>query len=360
MKQIIYSIALSFFSIFMYGQCTSNFNNSQINTLKLEITRGINPLAKYSILQDRTKNYCLYSYQVKELIVLLDNDNDKFNFAKNIYGNTIDKENFYDIYDVFVYPSNMFRLNDFIRFSSTHSSPPTTSIPPVTTTPITFPDARFYTGSKGCSNPANTIEFQNIINTIQVQIADIAKYNTAKALINTSCISVEQLMKIGLLIDNESYRLDILKSKIAGTYDRANFSYAAQILNLEIYRNDFMNYCLTISNPTPPTNTVPAPIDSFSYCSVNPTEFTEMKTSIQKLSFSSTKVSQVKTIMNTRCFTANQIKELMKLIDYESGQLDIAKYAYDKCIDKKNYFSINDVFSYSSSINELNNYINNH
>ena len=360
MKKILTIIILIYNIQFSFGQCGSAIAISEVNAIKFEVTRAINPLAKYSILQERTKRNCFYSYQVKELILLLDNDNDKFNFAKNVYDRTIDKENFYDIYDVFVYPSNMFRLNDFIRNINTPSTPVTgTPIPPVTPY-LNYPDARFYMGSKGCSNPINNVDFQSIILTIQTQTTDIAKYTTAKALINTKCLSVEQLMKISMLINNEAYRLDILKSSIANAYDRGNFSYAAQVLSIEPYKNDYTNYCITISNPTPPANTVPLPIDSFSECSVNTTDFNNMKTSIQKLSFSSTKVTQIKSIMNTRCFTVIQIKELISLIDFESGKLDIAIAAYSKCIDKKNYYSVNDAFSFSSSITELNNYINQH
>jgi hypothetical protein len=341
------------------AQCTSAMSTSVFGGIRSEIIRATTPLNKLNIAQDRTRTLCFYSYQVKEIASLLDNDNDKLSFCKNAYCRTIDQENFYEVYDVIMYPSNMFRLNDYIRDMNSSIPPPSTTTTIPYTTAINYPDARFYTGSKGCALPISNIEFQNMLNTVRVQTVDIARYNTAKALLNTKCVSVEQLMRICEVIGNEAYRLDILKTYIANTYDRGNFSYGAQLLSIESYRNDYTNFCISISTPTPPPVVIPVPIDSFSGCRVNNTDFTNMKTSIEKLSFNNTQVAQIKTLMNTRCFTVAQIKILIKILGFEASKLDIAKYGYDKCIDKNNYFSVNDEFTYSSSISELNEYINN-
>lgn len=41
----------------------------------------------------------------------------------------------------------------------------------------------------------------------------------------------------------------------------------------------------------------------------------------------------------------------------ESDKLEYAKFAYNYCIDKNNYWEINDVFNFSSSVDKLNEYI---
>lgn len=353
MKNLFSLILLIGIAAAAYSQCTIPIAMSDLNSIKFEMSRAINPLMKLNIAQERSRSNCFYSYQVKEILVVLDNDNDKFNFAKNVYARVLDKENFYDIYDVFASPANMFRLYDFVRAqSSTITAPPSST--PVPISPINFPDARFYSGSKGCPNPMNNLEFQNIINTIETQRVDIARYTTAKAILNGKCITVEQLMRSCILIESDAYRLDILKTYIGACYDRGNFNYGAQLLNMEVNRNDYMNYCYGLSS----VGTPPVVIDSFSTCRVSDAEFTNMQNSIKNLSFSNAQVSQIKTIMNIRCFTCSQIKSLCNLLDFESARLDIAKYAYNKCIDKNNYYDINSVFSFSSSITELNNYIN--
>ena len=80
--------------------------------------------------------------------------------------------------------------------------------------------------------------------------------------------------------------------------------------------------------------------------------------SISKLSFSSTKLSTAKQIISAKkCFTTRQIKELVKLMTFEGDKLDLAKYAYDYCVDTNNYFLVNDVFDFDSSKTELSNYV---
>lgn len=43
---------------------------------------------------------------------------------------------------------------------------------------------------------------------------------------------------------------------------------------------------------------------------------------------------------------------------FEENKLTIAKYAYTKTADPNNYFQLNDAFTFESSIDELNAYIN--
>ncbi|MEI6312771.1 MAG: DUF4476 domain-containing protein [Bacteroidota bacterium] len=343
----------------MQAQCSVAIATSSFNAIKFEVSRAINPASKLSILSTRSNSNCFYASQAKELAMLLDNDNDKLIFCQQLHPRIIDQTNEYVLYDVFNLYSSMFRLHDFIHDGTGSISTPILLPPPGTSPSYTYPEARFYTGSKGCDYPMSDVILQNIILTIQAQSADIAKYTTSKSLMTGKCMSIEQLMRITALIENESYRLDILKTFIARIYDRGNFNYAAQLLTIEPYKNDYINYCNTISGSTTPPP-VSVPVDSFAFCKVTTDDFNSMQATIQNISFSSTKVSQIKTLMNTRCFTANQVKLLMNQLDYENDKLEIAKYGYAKCIDKNNYFSVNDAFSYSSSITQLNDYINQH
>ena len=343
----------------MKAQCSVAIAASSFNAIKFEVSRAINPASKLSILLTRTNGNCFYAAQAKELTMLLDNDNDKLIFCQQVHNRLLDQSNDYVLYDVFSLNSSMFRLHDFIHSGTGSISPPVILTPPVTSTTYTYPEARFYTGSKGCDYPMSDINLQNLMLTIQAQSADIARYTTAKALMNGKCMSIEQLMRLTALIENESYRLDILKTYIANIFDRGNFNYAAQLLTIEPYKNDYINYWNTISgSSTPPP--VSAPVDSFAFCKVSADDFNSMQANIENISFSSTKVSQIKTFMNTRCFTANQVKLFMNQLDYENDKLEIAKYGYTKCIDKNNYFSVNDAFGYSNSISQLNDYINKH
>ncbi|MBK9515283.1 MAG: DUF4476 domain-containing protein, partial [Flavobacteriales bacterium] len=42
---------------------------------------------------------------------------------------------------------------------------------------------------------------------------------------------------------------------------------------------------------------------------------------------------------------------------FEDSKLDFAKYAYDRTYDIGNYFKVNDAFTFESSMDELNEFI---
>jgi hypothetical protein len=62
-------------------------------------------------------------------------------------------------------------------------------------------------------------------------------------------------------------------------------------------------------------------------------------------------------VINKNCLNAAQIKEFMDAFDHESTRLEFAKYAHKKCADPQNFHTINDAFTFESSIEELDEYI---
>jgi hypothetical protein len=50
----------------------------------------------------------------------------------------------------------------------------------------------------------------------------------------------------------------------------------------------------------------------------------------------------------------------MGLFSFEASKLEIAKYAWHHVVDKGNYFTINDAFTFDSSVDELNEYTKSH
>jgi len=85
--------------------------------------------------------------------------------------------------------------------------------------------------------------------------------------------------------------------------------------------------------------------------------FNSAKQTISKQSFEDTKLTTAKQILKTNCLTAAQIKEIMLLFSFEATRLELAKLANDRCVDKNNYFLLNDAFQFESSVEELNNSI---
>lgn len=87
------------------------------------------------------------------------------------------------------------------------------------------------------------------------------------------------------------------------------------------------------------------------------TEFAEAQQGIGSKSFEDSKMTTAKQVGRDRCFTVDQVKGIMGLFSFEDSKLEFAKYAYDRTYDIGNYYKLNDAFTFSSSIDELNSYI---
>lgn len=93
---------------------------------------------------------------------------------------------------------------------------------------------------------------------------------------------------------------------------------------------------------------------------MNSQSFSSFKQSISNESFDNTRMNIAKSVINTNYFTSAQIKELLPLFSFEGNKLEIAKYAYKNTLDKNNYFSVADCFTFSSNKDELMRYIQNY
>lgn len=105
------------------------------------------------------------------------------------------------------------------------------------------------------------------------------------------------------------------------------------------------------------TTTTAAPAASGCYTAMNDGDFTSAKSSIKSKSFEDSKMTLAKQIISNNCLSTAQVKEIMQMFSFEDTKLDLAKYAYNKTIDPNNYFKLNDAFTFESSIEELDAYI---
>jgi hypothetical protein len=87
-------------------------------------------------------------------------------------------------------------------------------------------------------------------------------------------------------------------------------------------------------------------------------DFAGAKGSIQSKSFEDSKLTMAKQIFDHNCLLSSQVRDIMSIFDFEATRLEFAKYAYGRTFDIGNYYKVNDVFDFESSISDLNAYIN--
>jgi hypothetical protein len=85
--------------------------------------------------------------------------------------------------------------------------------------------------------------------------------------------------------------------------------------------------------------------------------FAKMKQNVESKPFSDTKMSTAKIATKNGCLSVDQVKEICQLFSMDEDKLSYAKYAYDYCVEKANYYEVSEVFSFSSTTDEFNKFL---
>lgn len=79
---------------------------------------------------------------------------------------------------------------------------------------------------------------------------------------------------------------------------------------------------------------------------------------VRKASFESSKVNVAKQALRNNKITCDQLISLLNEFSFESTKVQFAKDNYRNVVDKRNFFLINDVFTFQSSKDELTEFLN--
>jgi Domain of unknown function (DUF4476) len=94
-------------------------------------------------------------------------------------------------------------------------------------------------------------------------------------------------------------------------------------------------------------------------CSVamSQASFDKMKSSVESKPFSETKMSTAKIATKNACVSVNQVKTICALFSMDEDKLAYAKFAYDYCVNKSEYYLVSEVFSFSTTTDEFNKFL---
>jgi len=232
----------------------------------------------------------------------------------------------------------------------------------------------------GCPFPMNEYDFASAKASIQSVTFDDTKVATAKQVTSSNCLTSAQIAEITSLIEFESSKLEYAKYAYGYVYDAQNYHLVNNAFEFESSIEELIAY--TASHPAPvyePVYNEPVYTDPINPEPVRPypgrpnvsannvncpfamdiVAFRQAKSTIANQSFDKDKLTIAKQLSSSNCLTADQVKSLMGDMTHESNKIEFAKFAYDRVYDPANYFIVNDALTYSSSVRELNEYIQN-
>ena len=86
-------------------------------------------------------------------------------------------------------------------------------------------------------------------------------------------------------------------------------------------------------------------------------DFTTEYIQIKAHDFDEAKKTDIEKLFSSKCLTTNQIIQLLKVLSFEEDKLDLAKKAYGNVADPENFKSINSIFDFDDSKNELQKFV---
>lgn len=120
------------------------------------------------------------------------------------------------------------------------------------------------------------------------------------------------------------------------------------IVTRPVYR-PVIRPAIHINTPRPVYVNHVAPSNSFN--------FRDFIYTLKNQRFESDRLSVARQALYSNYMDTYQIKEVLSIMEYEDSRLEFAKDAYQKCVDKQNYYRVNDMFQYSSSVHALEEFI---
>lgn len=288
----------------------------------------------FQAAMDLSRAYCLSSAQAREVASYLANDRDKFDFLKSCFQDITDKENFTDVMDAFRLFSSALKL--YHQTLGMSSYPPT--LPPVSTN----------------LNCARAMPL-NVHNTLRNQVNMLSDdRQKASTILNATnqCMTTQQIIALISTIRDENIRLDVLKRLQPMVFDIENYPQAANTLSVN-YRNQFLTF---LQNPSQSMTPDPNPQST----EMAEIDFNSFLQALKKQSFEKDKDNFVKTYMKNAYLSTQQINQVLKHLSFDATKLDLAKFLFDRCVDKQNYFKVANELQFSSSKTELNDFIKSH
>ncbi|MCF8257009.1 MAG: DUF4476 domain-containing protein [Flavobacteriales bacterium] len=203
---------------------------------------------------------------------------------------------------------------------------------------------------------------------------DAARLTRALNFAQVYCLHSGQLFDLANIFREDHFKYDVIATAYPNMTDQDNrymlldvFSQFSSAFRMHDYmdfidgqRNRPYRWNPIHFQPVPQPAPVPVPIQPapVPQCFVSDAEMQEVRASIKGATFDSSMIEQAKMLLKAKqCYSSQQIASIVSLFSFASSQVDVAKFAYDFCIDRDNYFRVINVLGFDSSKREVRDYI---
>jgi hypothetical protein len=113
-----------------------------------------------------------------------------------------------------------------------------------------------------------------------------------------------------------------------------------------------------ILTQTVAVNTATAPqTTSVAITNISAGEFNERLGAVKRTSFDDQRLAKAKQVFDEEHLSTNQVIEVVKVFSFDDSKLAFAKWAYSRTMDKKNYYKLDDQFSFGNTKEQLSDFV---
>jgi hypothetical protein len=326
------------------SQSVQLMTTTKFNQLVRSVTGTRTQATRFNTVRNAfasTSNY-FTTAQVRQLLLLINNDANRLTLAKSVYARVTDPANITALNDVFNRTASRDEMNVFIRNNPNINGTYNNGVGNTT-------------GSDGFRTAMADYQFSQLLQSVNNQYSQSSRYTAVYNVFNTTVnyFSSAQVRQMLSLIGAENDRLALAKLAYPRLADAANFAVVYDLFNNQSYRNELMNFAVqnggTAVGSTTTTNRT----------AMGDTEFTAVLREARNHFLPWDIVRDVKAAFSTtgNYFNTSQIRQLLSIVGGQGDRLELAKLSWNTVSDPANFTTLYDLFATQASKDELNSYI---
>ncbi len=193
----------------------------EYNKLLKSVSDSWSPTTRFRIVSEAFQSGTNFFtvYQVRQLLLLVNGENDKFNMAKSSYDNIVDRNNFSQLYDLFPTAANRDALAKFAAEMDNG-------------------------GAVIVKTPMSDNDYNSLVRNLQFTFGIGAKMSALTKIFNEEAnyFTVEQAKRLIEMVSAESNRLELAKLSYNNITDPLNFTQVYEVLDSQSSKDELADY----------------------------------------------------------------------------------------------------------------------
>lgn len=225
------------------------------------------------------------------------------------------------------------------------------------------------------SNNSNELRNQDVVdlgNMVKGRSMDDDKLKLMQSVLADRTYYTDQLRTMVGWLTFEDNKVDFLKGAYDNTVDKENYWKLEDVFSFSSSKDQLNDY-INARKPQVVNNRDDRGRDwndntggsdrgrgydnNYNPNAMNNQDMNDLGSRVKDRVGDSDKQKLVQSVMTGRQYDTDQLRTVMGWFSFESTKLDFAKWAYKGTIDKENYWKLEDMFSFTSSKDELNDWV---